>query len=248
MGTQGSFGYKIGKKIRLMHVQYDGDLLWKTCIRELFILLKHYGSIEELKKAFENLEEAKNKPTPEAIERCKYYTDLKVSNQTTEDWYCLTRNCQHSFINILDSGYFLNNGQKSGLVLLVDFNTNTITFSNSYKNEYSELKKATIDEIMKFDNMPTKSMDEILDQMKSRYNSFNEKTKNINEQIVKIQSIIKDNNSMDLNQETIQKAKSLLKSMEFENRMLELDYRYFFHRLDELGLITHSDLDNSNDK
>jgi hypothetical protein len=78
MGTQGSFGYKIGRKVRLMHVQFDADLLWYTCIRELYILMKHFGSIDLLREAFENLEEAKNKPTQEAIEKCKYYTDLSA--------------------------------------------------------------------------------------------------------------------------------------------------------------------------
>ena len=85
MGTQGSFGYKIGRKIRLMHVQYDADLLWQTCVREIFILMKHYGSIETLREAFENLQEAKNKPKHEAIEKCKPYTDLTISDKSTED-------------------------------------------------------------------------------------------------------------------------------------------------------------------
>ena len=34
MGTQGSFGYKIGRKVRLMHVQFDADLLWQVLVRE----------------------------------------------------------------------------------------------------------------------------------------------------------------------------------------------------------------------
>jgi len=123
MGTKGSFGYKIGRKVRLMHIQFDADLLWKICVREIYILMKHYGSIEALQKAFECLNEAKNKPKPDAIEKCRPYTDLTVSYQNTNDWYCLTRNCQHSFINILDSGYFLNNGEKLGFVFLLDFNT-----------------------------------------------------------------------------------------------------------------------------
>jgi hypothetical protein len=58
MGTQGSFGYKIGRKIRLMHVQYDADMLWQTCVREIFILMKHFGSINLLCEAFEKLQEA----------------------------------------------------------------------------------------------------------------------------------------------------------------------------------------------
>ena len=73
MGTQGSFGYKIGRKIRLMHVQFDADLLWRICVREIYVLMKYYGSIESLRIAFVNLLEAKNKPKSEAIEKCKVF-------------------------------------------------------------------------------------------------------------------------------------------------------------------------------
>ena len=62
MGIQGAFGYIIGKKKRLMHVQFDADLLWQICVREIYLLMKHYGSLDLLKTAFENLKEAKNKP------------------------------------------------------------------------------------------------------------------------------------------------------------------------------------------
>ena len=122
MGTKGSFGYKIGKKLRLMSVQYDADLLWQILVREIFVLMKHYGNIELLREAFVNLKDAKGKPSKETIEKCKVFSDLKVSNETMNetinDWCCLLRHCQHSFINILDSGYFLNDGNEYlGLIL-----------------------------------------------------------------------------------------------------------------------------------
>ena len=47
MGTKGSFGYKIGKKIRLMRVNYDADLLWQILVREIYVLIKHYKTIED---------------------------------------------------------------------------------------------------------------------------------------------------------------------------------------------------------
>lgn len=43
MGTQGVFGYVIDGKRFLMHVQYDADMLWGLLLRELYILMKHYG-------------------------------------------------------------------------------------------------------------------------------------------------------------------------------------------------------------
>ena len=187
MGTQGSFGYKIGRKVRLMHVQYDADMLWQTCVREIFVLMKHVGSVYLLREAFDNLQEAKNKPKPEAIEKCKPYTDLKVSYQNTGDWYCLTRNCQHSFINILDSGYFLNNGEKSGLIFLLDFNTNSLRFYGvDWEKKVNEYEKATIDEIMEFEDMPTKSYTEIVMETKERAEKYSEKLKKIDQEIERL--------------------------------------------------------------
>ena len=240
MGTQGSFGYKIGRKIRLMHVQYDADMLWQTCVREIFVLMKHFGSVDLLREAFENLQEAKNKPKPEAIKKCKPYTDITVSHQNIEDWYCLTRNCQHSFINILDSGYFLNNGEKSGLIFLLDFNTNSVRFYDVAKEKKEEEhEKATIDEIMEFDDMPTKSYTEIVTETKERAVKYDEKLKLIDEEIERLKILTKKTKELCATLDIVQQASLLLFNVENERRKLELDYRYFYHRLDALNLINH---------
>ena len=238
MGTQGSFGYKIGRKVRLMHVQYDAYMLWQTCVREIFILMKHYGSIDLLRKAFEGLKEAKNKPKPEAIEKCKPYTDLTVSYQNTEDWYCLTRNCQHSFINILDSGYFLNDGQKTGHIFLLDFNTNSVRFYDKYyDNSEEELNTATIDEIMEFDDMPTKSYTEIVMDNKERAEKHYEKINKIDEEIEKLKTLTNKAKEIGATLDILQSASKLLSDLEFERKNLALDYRYFYYRLDALNLL-----------
>jgi hypothetical protein len=240
MGTQGSFGYKIGRKVRLMHVQYDADMLWQTCVREIFVLMKHFGSMDLLREAFEKLEEAKNKPKPEAIEKCKPYTDLTVSYQNTNDWYCLTRNCQHSFINILDSGYFLNNGQKSGYIFLLDFNTNSVRFYGvNYDKSEDEYEKATIDEIMEFDDMPTKSYTEIIKETRERAEKYFEKLAKVDEEIERLKNLTKKAKEIGATQDMLQQASQLLRDMESEGRKLESGYRYFYHRLDALNLINH---------
>jgi hypothetical protein len=240
MGTHGSFGYKIGRKVRLMHVQYDADMLWQTCVREIFVLMKHFGSIDSLRDAFENLKEAKNKPKPEAIEKCKPYTDLSVSYQNTGDWYCLTRNCQHSYINILDSGYFLNNGGKFGFIFLLDFNTNSVRFYGiDWEKKEEEYEKATIDEIMEFDDMPTKSYTEIVSETRERAEKYFEKLKKVDEEIENIKNLTKKAKEIGATLDIIQKTKELLYDMEIERNKLEGDYRYFYHRLDALNLINH---------
>ena len=53
MGTSGTFGYIIGKKKRMMYVHCDADLLWQILVREIYVLMKHYGSKEALQTAFE---------------------------------------------------------------------------------------------------------------------------------------------------------------------------------------------------
>lgn len=238
MGTQGSFGYKIGKKIRLMHVQYDADLLWQICVREIFVLMKHYGSIELLLEAFENLKEAKNKPKPEAIEKCKPYTDLSVSYQNTEDWYCLTRWCQHSFINMLDSGYFLNNGSKTGLIFLLDFNTKSVRFYGiDYNKKEEEYEKATIDEIMEFEEMPTKSYTEIITETKVEAKKHFVKLKKVDEEIEEIKDFTHKLKEKCATQDMLQQATNLLRKAQYERIIIESDYAPFTKRLYDLNLI-----------
>ena len=240
MGTQGSFGYKIGRKIRLMHVQYDADMLWQILVREIYVLMKHYGSIESLREAFINLLDAKNKPKSEAIEKCKIFTDLQVSYKNTDDWYCLTRHCQHSFINILESGYFLNNGKNSGLVFILDFNTNSVRFyGKDWEKKETEYEKATIDEIMEFEDMPTKTYMEIVTEMRERFENYDKQVKEVDLEIERINNIIKKANELGGDENVIYKAKQLLDEMVWEKKKLEMKYRFFYHRLDALNLIDH---------
>ena len=50
MANPGVFGYIIGRKKRLMRVENDADLLWQILVREIYVLMKHYGSKELLQK------------------------------------------------------------------------------------------------------------------------------------------------------------------------------------------------------
>lgn len=238
MGTQGSFGYKIGRKIRLMHVQFDADLLWQILVREIYVLMKHYGTIESLQAAFINLLEARNKPKAEAIDKCKIFTDLNVSQKSTSDWYCLTRHCQHSFINILESGYFLNNGDNSGLVFILDFNTNSVRFYGvDYEKKTTEYEKATIDEIMEFENMPSKTYTQIVSEMNERFENYDKDVKKVDLKIEQINNIIKKAKELGSDQNVLDKARNLLDDMNFEKEKLQMKYRFFYNRLLALHLI-----------
>ena len=100
MITKGAFGYVIGKKKRLMCVNDDADLLWQILIREIYVLIKHYKTVDELQKAFEKIVVAKNKPNSVSIEQCKCFSDENESKDN-DNWSTLLRYCQSSFINIL---------------------------------------------------------------------------------------------------------------------------------------------------
>lgn len=240
MGIQGSFGYKIGRKVRLMYVENDADLLWQILVREIYVLMKYYGSIELLQDAFTNLLEAKGKPKTDAIEKCKIFTNLEISNKNINDWYCLTRYCQHSFINILESGYFLNNGEKSGLVFILDFNTNSVFFYGvDNEKKTTAYEQATIDEIMQFEDMPIKSYTEIVTEMRERFENYDKQVKAVNLEVEKINNIIKKAKELGGDQNVLSKAKELLEDMEWEKKKLDMKYRFFYHRLDSLNLIEY---------
>jgi hypothetical protein len=247
MLTQGSFGYKIGKKTRLMHVQYDADLLWQTCVREIYILMKHYGSIELLKEAFTNLKDAKGNPKKEAIESCKYYTDLSIEKESLDNWFNILNFCQHSFINILDSDYFLNDGNKQGFVFILDFNAFEAIFygydwnPNTQKYDKKTIhEKATIDEIMEFEEMPTKSMTEILTEMKDRYLQFSCKLEKIKLEKERIQGIINKAKELGSDHNILERANKLMYDIDIEKTKLSLKYEYFYNRMDALNLIDHT--------
>jgi len=237
MESKGSFGYKIGRKIRTMQVEMDADLLWQILVREIYVLMNHYGSIESLREEFEKLLEAKNKPKAEAIEKCKIFTDLSVS-QKNYDWSCLTHYCQKSFINILESGYFLNNGNNKNYIFILDFNTNSVRFYGvDYEKKTTEYNKATIDEIMEFEDMPTKTYTEIVKEMRERFYEYDNSLNKIDSEIEKINNIFKKARELGSDQNIISKARKLLDNLEWEKKGLNKSYRFFYNRLLALDLI-----------
>ena len=240
MVTSGTFGYIIGKKKRMMYVHNDADLLWQILVREIYVLMKHYGSKEALQTAFEAIKTTKNKPKISDIKKLKVFTDLTVANESENDWYCLLRHCQKSFINILEAGYILNQKDEYGLIFLLDFNKGSVSYyGKNYDKTITKLETATIEEIMEFDDMPTNTYTEIVSEMKDRFEKYDKKINMVDEEIRKINDIIKKAKEMGGDQNIIQKAKVLLADMEWQHKKLELDYRYFYHRMDALNLISH---------
>ena len=237
----GAFGYKIGRKLRLMNVNCDANILWQILVREIYVLMKHYGSIDILRDKCKSLIKAKKTPTPEAIEACKMFADLYITPTHAHDWTYLTRYCQHSFINVLESGYFLNNGQELGMIFVLDFNTNTVNFyGNNFENKITKYQSNTIDELMEFEDMPTKTLLEITTEMKERFLLYTEKVEKINDEINNINTIINKNREMGDGQNILEKLIKLSSDAEFSKKQIYIEYRFLYNRLEALNLIDYS--------
>ena len=237
MKISGAFGYKIGKKTRLMRIDCNTDIIWQLCIKELYILMKHYGTIERLTEQFKNLKDAQRQPTRVAIEKCKYFTNKKEGDETLT-WESITSYCQSSYINILKSCYFLNNGMINGPIILLDFNTNTLKYfyKDGKTGQEKVVQSATIEEIMEYEDMPSISMDEILDEMICRYEIFETKQKSMEEEIIKTNTIIKKTNEMGADQNIITKAKKMMDTLLWDKKKVELEYKFMFRRCEILDI------------
>ena len=233
MVSQGVFGYIIGRKKRMMHVNIDADMFWQILVREIYVLMKHYETKEALKSAFETIKITKNKPKVEDIEKCKIFADLEVLNNKADDWYCLLRYCQHSFINILEAGYIINQKEEYGLVFMLDFNKGLVS---CYSNNSKIFETATIEEIMEFDEMPTKCYKEIIKEMREIFGIWNEKFLKISEELVNLKKIKQESkNQGAVNIED--KVDKLIYDVKLQRQILYGERRVFYNRLEALDLI-----------
>ena len=167
---QGFFGYTIGKKKYIMRVQQDADLLWQILVREIYVLMCHYKTKEELEKAFDKIKTAKNKPNQSDIEKCKIFTDYTLP---LNDWSSILRYSQLSYINLLESGYILNEKNDIGEIFMLDFNKGSVRhYRKDIEGKTKEIDSVTIKEIMEFDDMPIKSYTEIVTEMSEKFQEY----------------------------------------------------------------------------
>jgi len=238
MVTKGAFGYIIGKKKRIMPVNDDADLLWQILVREIYVLMKHYVNKEDLQKAFEAIIVAKNKPNFGQTQQCKCFTDFDNSDDDDWNWPSLLRYCQSSFINVLESGHILN--EKHGVyghIFILDFNKGEASFF--YKDcddKNIEIDSAKIDEIMDFEEMPSKSYTEIVSEMRERFAVFYENITKVRTEIEKLNKLLTESKRQGaVNIE--EKVNKLLYEMKIEERKLNAGRRVFYNRLKVLDLI-----------
>jgi hypothetical protein len=239
MTTKGAFGYIIGKKKRLMKVQKNADLLWQILVREIFVLMKHFKTTEEMLKAFENIKTIKGSPKIKDIEKFRIFTDLENENhnQTRDTWSHILHFCQSSFINILEAGYILNQLEENGFIFIIDFNKGAVQY---YRKELDgkkmPIQSASLEEIMHFEDMPSKSYDEIVSEMKTSFDDFYEKYSKIEKELKKLQNlkvISKNQNAGNIED----KVDKLIDDMKWEKKKLNSTRKVFLDRLQALNLI-----------
>lgn len=93
MGTRGAFGVIIGEQEKIAYNQYDSYPEGKGV--EVLRWLRD-ADLEVVRVLAEKAKvvDEDSRPTPEDVEALKPYTNLGVSEQSTEDWYCLVRETQ----------------------------------------------------------------------------------------------------------------------------------------------------------
>lgn len=134
MGTRGYFGFIYKGKYYAVYNHWDSyyEGLGVLLLQEILEAMKDLSFyawpylLTQLKVVNDSIP-----PTPEDIEKLKIYTNLTVSQQDTQDWYCLLRGCQGSFVKVLQSGYILNavdseggRPQDEAYNYYIDFDTN----------------------------------------------------------------------------------------------------------------------------
>ena len=96
-------------------------------------------------------------------------------------------------INLLESGYILNQKNEYGYVFILDFNKSEVNhYFKDFEGKIKQLDKANLNEIMEFNEMPKKKYIEIVTEMREGFESYYKKLMEIRIEIDKINKIIKE--------------------------------------------------------
>lgn len=106
MATRGFIGFCVdGEKEVIVYSHNDSYPTWLGH-RISEWLQDVVGEIGLVKQKVREMIPAQGNPTPEAIEHLAQWTNLNVSSQSTNDWYCLLRETQGSPADILAAKYY----------------------------------------------------------------------------------------------------------------------------------------------
>lgn len=106
MGTRGFTGLVIDGVEKIGYQQYDSypSGVGVQVLKELHELVKDMDLFKEKARELQVVSNVAP-PTADQIERLAEFTDLGVSNQSTDDWYCVLRSTQGSIREIVRAGF-----------------------------------------------------------------------------------------------------------------------------------------------
>lgn len=111
MGTRGILGIRIDGIDKLAYNHFDSypESLGEKTVSDIQRLLVSPG-IEALREQARALRvvDKNSKPSAADVELLAPYTDLGVSRQSTQDWYCLTRELQGDLAKTLQTGVLID--------------------------------------------------------------------------------------------------------------------------------------------
>jgi len=155
MGTSGLFGFFYKGKY---YVSYNHNDSYPSYLGSNIVNEVIQANIDEWIQLLEKIKVIApgEKPTPEDIEKLAKYTDLGVSDGTTQDWYCLLRQTQGSLNSVLQSGYlqncFKSNGEPEHMnySYIVNLDSHTFEYYAFGKKEKEvPLEKDDLDTLVK---------------------------------------------------------------------------------------------------
>jgi hypothetical protein len=105
MGTRGAFGVVIDGEEKIGYNQFDSYPDGRGL--DVLRFARDVEDWDAVKRRARELRVVSREtpPTPEDVERLRDWTDLSVSGQSTDDWYCLTRSAHGNLGEILACGY-----------------------------------------------------------------------------------------------------------------------------------------------
>ena len=144
MGTRGALGFRIDGKDKIAYNHFDSypSGLGAAVAKFLVKAASTRAGLARLQAKARLLQAIPkdSKPTPEDIKRCAKYTDLGVSNQSTDDWYCLLRNAQGNPAAMLqvqkyeDSASFMLDSLFCEYAYIINLDENVLEFYRGFQD------------------------------------------------------------------------------------------------------------------
>lgn len=114
MGTRGVMGFRVDGIDKMTYNHFDS---YPTCLgasiaEDAASILKSAGlnGLKDMIRKLRVVDPKTEKPSKKDIACLNEWTDLNVSEQSTSDWYCLTRNLQGKCKDTLKAGVIVDSG------------------------------------------------------------------------------------------------------------------------------------------